>query len=573
MTDTNPSMGAIVHCDALVVGAGFSGISMLYRLRKAGFNAKVFESGGDFGGVWYWNRYPGARVDSEWPYYQLNIPEVWRDWEFSEKFPGHKEIRAYCAHIDKVLNLRKDVQFNAHVVDARWNPSDEKWTVKTEQGHIAQSKYLILCTGLLHRRHIPDFPGLTDYKGVLHHTGFWPEDMSVKGKKVGLIGAGATAVQVVQELAKEADQLTVFMRRPSLCLPMGQRPLSPAEQKGWKSYFQALFREGRKSRAGFPGSTEPCGVLDVSDEERERHFEEIWERGGFNFLMTNYNDVVLSKEANQKVYDFWAKKMRQRIKDPRKQELMVPVKAPYHFGTKRSPLEQDYYEMLDRPNVDIINMNENPLKTFNATGVLMEDGTQHDFDVMVLATGFDSFSGSLTQMGLKNKDGVDIKDVWKDGIRTYLGMTINGFPNLFMVYTPHAPTALSNGPTIIEAQSDFILSAIEKLEKEGAGTIEPNRDAEDSWDSMIDAMNQHTLFPLTNSWWNGANIPGKKVQILTHPGGIQMYEEQCRDTLPDWKGFTVVHHHKDEREEKSNGVVASEKVVPTEKTVEIAVPV
>ncbi|ETI22686.1 hypothetical protein G647_06762 [Cladophialophora carrionii CBS 160.54] len=540
-TNINPSVGAIVHSDVLIIGAGFSGMSMLYRLRKAGFNTKVFESGGDFGGVWYWNRYPGARVDSEWPYYQLNIPEVYRDWEFSEKFPGHKEIRAYCAHVDKVLNLRKDVQFNAHVVDAQYSTAEGQWTVKTQQGHIAKSKYLVLCTGLLHRRHIPDFPGLTSYKGVVHHTGFWPEDMSVKGKKVGLIGAGATAVQVVQELAKEADQLTVFMRRPSLCLPMGQRPVGSEEQKGWKSYFQALFTAGRQSRAGFPGSIEPVGVFDVSDEERERHLEDIWARGGFNYLMCNYNNVVLDKEANKVVYDFWAKKISQRIRDPKKRELMVPKEAPYYFGTKRSPLEQDYYEMLDRPNVDIVNLNETPIKTFNETGMLLEDGQQLDFDVVVLATGFDSFSGSLTQMGLKNRDGVDIKDVWRDGIRTYLGMTFNGFPNCFMVYTPHAPTALSNGPTIIEAQADFILAAIQKLEKEGAKSIEPNRDAEDEWDNMIDAMNQYTLFPLTNSWWNGANIPGKRIQLLTHPGGIQMYEAQCREKLEGWKGFTVVH--------------------------------
>jgi cation diffusion facilitator CzcD-associated flavoprotein CzcO len=393
-TNINPSVGAIVHSDVLIIGAGFSGISMLYRLRKAGFNTKVFESGGDFGGVWYWNRYPGARVDSEWPYYQLNIPEVYRDWEFSEKFPGHQEIRAYCAHIDKVLNLRKDVQFNAHVVDARYSAEEGQWTVKTDQGHIAKSKYLVLCTGLLHRRHIPDFPGLTTYKGVIHHTGFWPEDMSVKGKKVGLIGAGATAVQVVQELAKEADQLTVFMRRPSLCLPMGQRPVGSDEQKGWKAYFEALFKAGRQSRAGFPGSVETAGVFDVSAEERERHLEEIWERGGFNFLMCNYSNVVLDKEANKVVYDFWAKKIGQRIKDPKKRELMVPKEAPYYFGTKRSPLEQDYYEMLDRPNVDIVNLNETPLKTFNETGMLLEDGQQLDFDVVVLATGFDSFSGS-----------------------------------------------------------------------------------------------------------------------------------------------------------------------------------
>ncbi|OQV02264.1 hypothetical protein CLAIMM_07495 [Cladophialophora immunda] len=420
MAQTNGTADDIVHCDALIIGAGFSGMSMLYRLRKLGLKAKIFESGNDFGGVWYWNRYPGARVDSEWPYYQLNIPEVYRNWEFTEKFPGHKEIRAYCAHADKVLGLRKDVYFNAHVVDAQWSESDQKWTVKTDQGHTSVSKYLILCTGLLHRRHVPDFPGLANFKGVIHHTSFWPEDMSCKGKKVALIGAGATAVQVVQEVAKEADQLTVFIRRPSLCLPMGQRKLSADEQKGWKGYFDALFREGRKSRAGFPGKGPDNGVFDVSDEEREEYFEELWARGGFNFMIFNYNNVVLDKEANQKVYEFWAKKIRPRMKNPKKRELMAPMKAPYYFATKRNPLEQDYYERLDQDNVEIINIIDNPMKTFNETGILMEDGTQLDFDVVILATGFDSFSGSVTKMGLKNKDGVDIKDIWKDGIRTYL---------------------------------------------------------------------------------------------------------------------------------------------------------
>lgn len=436
-TNTNATMGAISHSDVLIIGAGFSGMSALYRFRKAGFNVKVLESGGDFGGVWYWNRYPGARVDSEWPLYQLDIPEVYRDWEFKEKFPGHKEIREYCAHVDKVLDLRKDVQFNAHVIDTQWSSSDEQWTVKTAQGQIAQSKYLILCTGLLHRRHVPDFPGLTTYKGAIHHTGFWPENLNVKGKKVAVIGAGATAVQVVQELAKEAEQLTTFMRRPSLCLPMGQRFLSSDEQRSWKSYFQAIFQAGRESRSGFPAAPNPVGVFDVSAEERERYLEDIWARGGFNFMLLTYNNVLLDKEANKVVYDFWAKKVRQRIKDPKKQDLMAPAEAPYYFGTKRSPLEQDYYEMLDRPNVDIVDLNKVPMKTFNETGMLMEDGQQLDFDIVVLATGFDSFSGSLTQMGLKNKDGVDIKDVWRDGIRTYLGMTFNGFPNCFMVYTPH----------------------------------------------------------------------------------------------------------------------------------------
>ncbi|KAI1625745.1 hypothetical protein EDD37DRAFT_316725 [Exophiala viscosa] len=537
MSDTNSNMGAIAHCDVLVVGAGLSGISTLYRLRKLGLNVKVFESGGDFGGVWYWNRYPGARVDSEWPYYQLNIPEVYRDYDFKERFPGHVEIRSYFAHLDKVLDLRKDVQFNAHVIDARW-AADDGWTVKTDQGQVAKAKYLILCTGLLHRRHVPDFPGLDTFKGVVHHTGYWPEDIDVSGKKVGIIGAGATAVQVTQELGKQAKELTVFMRRPSYCLPMEQRELSNAEQKGWKTFFDTLFREGRKSGAGFPAKRQSLGVLDVPPEEREAWFENIWQRGAFSYQLLNYADVLLNKESNKIVYDFWARKVGARIKNERKRELMAPKKQPYFFGTKRCPLEQDYYEVIDQDNVDIVDLNEQPLKTFNETGMLVGD-KQIDLDIVVLATGFDSFSGSLTQMGLKNREGKDIAEVWKDGIRTYLGMTFHGFPNTFMVYSPHAPTALSNGPTIIEAQCDWVVSAIEKLEKEKAKTMEPKRDAEDSWDAMIDAMNKPTLFPLTNSWWNRATIPGQKVQILTHPGGIEMYEGQIKEKLEGWQGFEV----------------------------------
>lgn len=392
MADNNPSTGSIVHCDVLIIGAGFSGVSMLYRLRKLGLNTKIFESGSGFGGVWYWNRYPGARVDSEWPYYQLNIPEVYRDWKFSERFPGHEEIRAYFEHVDKVLNLRKDVEFNAHVVDTQWK--DGKWTVKTDQGQIAQSKYLILCSGLLHRRHVPDFPGLDTFQGVIHHTGFYPDKLSVKGKKVALIGAGATAVQVTQELSKEADQLTIFMRRPSLCLPMGQRRIDDLEQRGWKPYYAALFREGRKSAAGFPGDKGTCRVKDVSEEESERYWEDLWGMGGFNFITSNYLDLFVDKESNQKAYDFWAKKTRQRIKDPKKRELMAPKEAPYYIGTKRAPLEQDYYECIDRDNVDVVNMNDEPLETFNEKGMLLKNGKQLDFDMVILATGFDSFSGS-----------------------------------------------------------------------------------------------------------------------------------------------------------------------------------
>lgn len=415
-----------------------------------------------------------------------------------------------------------------------------KWTIKTTAGNVTTCKYLVLATGLLHRRHYPEFPGLSDYKGVVHHSGFWPENVSVKGKKVAVIGAGATSVQIVQELAKEADQLTMFMRRPSYCLPMQQRPLSKEEQSGWKSYLPKLFEAGRHSLAGFPSAGPDKGVFDASEEEREAHFEAMWERGGFNYPTCSYNDVLLDTKANKVVYDFWAKKIRARISDPVKRDLMAPSEPPYWFGTKRTPLEQDYYECLDQKNVEIVNLSATPLKSFDATGMLTEDGQSRTFDMVVLATGFDSFTGSVTNMGLLNKDGLDMRDVWKDGVGTYLGMLCHGFPNCFMVYSPQAPTALSNGPTIIESQVDFVVDTIAKLEAEHAKSIEPTQRAQNDWATMITTMSDYTLLPLTNSWWTGTNVPGKKAQALTYVGGIEMYEKTCRETMSGWKGFEVI---------------------------------
>lgn len=387
-------MDSVIQCDALVIGAGLSGMSMLHRLRKLGLKTKVFESGADFGGVWYWNRYPGARVDSEFPIYQLTLPEVYRDWEFTERFPSGSELRAYVAHVDKVLDLRKDVQFNAHVEDIRWSEQTNQWTVKTKQGHMAQSKYMILCTGLLHRRHTPEFPGINSYKGDIHHSGHWPEGLSVKGKKVAVIGAGATGVQLTQELSKQADHLTVFLRQPPFCFPMGQRPISAEEQQSLKPTYDEIFHKTRHSFGGFPGTPRSESVFDVTAEERERICEDLWSKGGFRFSAATFSDFVVNKEANKVLYDFWARKTRQRIKDARKRDIMAPLEMPYYFATKRVPLEQDYYECLDRDNVDIVSMKETPIKTFNGSGMLLSNGQQLDFDAVILATGFDSFTGA-----------------------------------------------------------------------------------------------------------------------------------------------------------------------------------
>lgn len=388
----------IVRCDALVVGAGFSGVSMLYRLRKLGLNAKIFEAGEGFGGTWYWNRYPGARVDSEFPFYQLNIPEAYTSWTFKERYPDHRELRAYFNHLDSVLDLKKDTHFNARVVDCSWDDEAGEWTVQTEQGQVAKTRFLLLCSGLLHHKHVPDFPGLKDYKGQVFHSSFYPEGLDVKGKKVALVGTGATGVQITQELAKEAERLTIFMRRPSLCLPARQRPVSEVENFAWHGYLDAIFANARLSGNGFLKAPAPtANTLDTPAEERERYWETLWRAGGFRYWNQNYPDHLLSKEANTKLYEFWAKKVRERMTDPSKMDLMAPLpaeKMPYYIFTKRPPLEMDYYEMVDKPSVDVVNTKLTPSKGFTETGVSMEDGRQIDFDILILATGFDAYSGS-----------------------------------------------------------------------------------------------------------------------------------------------------------------------------------
>lgn len=443
------------------------------------------------------------------------------------------------AHIDETLGLKKDTYFKARVNDCSWDDDRGVWTVKTEQGHVSESKYILLASGLLHRTYTPAFEGLQDFKGELYHSGAWPEGFSAKGKKVAIIGAGATAVQITQELGKEADQMTVLLRRPSFCLPMQQRPLSVLEQSALKAWFPKMFEIGRDSAVGFPAQRQSKGAFDVSTEEREELYEELWARGGFNFGLNGYNDTAISKDANKVAYDFWARKVRARLTDPKKHAIMAPEVAPYYFGTKRNPLEQDYYEVLNQPNATIVDLSSNPLKSFHEKGLLTSDGTVHEFDAIVLATGFDSFTGSATRMGLKNHDGIDLKDVWKEGVSTYLGLTIPSFPNVFLAYSPQSPTALSNGPTIIEAQVETIVDMIFKLEKEKAHKIEAQPAASVEWKAMLSAMTENTLFPFTDSWWNGANIPGKKKENMTYIGGINNYEAQCRATMDGWKGFDI----------------------------------
>ncbi|KAG2420627.1 hypothetical protein HFD88_000240 [Aspergillus terreus] len=531
-------MGSIENTilrDAIIVGAGFSGTYGLHKLRKAGLTVQVFEAASDLGGVWYWNRYPGARVDSEWPFYQLTIPEVYQDFYFSERFPGHAEIRRYFAHADKMLDLKKDIAFNARVTSATWDDAAARWTVHTDAGHVAVAKYLCLFTGLLHRPYTPDLPGLADYQGVVHHSAAWPADLDVSGKKVAVVGAGATSVQIVQDLAKHAAHLAMFMRRPSYCLPMRNRPLSAAEQDALRPYYPTLFAASRASTSGFP--VRP--LADLSAEQRDAAWDRLWRAGGFHFPGGQAPEVYVDRAANRAAYDFWARKVRARIADPVKRDLLAPPTPPYPMFTKRYPLEQDYYESLDRPNVEVVSLAHTPFERFTAHGVVTADGTFREFDYVVMATGFESFTGSIALMDIIGQDGANLKDVWKNGVRTYLGMVVRGFPNCFQAYTPQAPTALSNGPTIIECQVDWILEAILKMEAQGVAALQPTTAAEDRWIAMINEVAGQTFYAETDSWWTGANVPGKKREMLTYLAGIAQYEKECREALDGWEGLEV----------------------------------
>jgi len=422
--------------DVLIIGAGFGGCYSLYKLRQLGLNVHLFEAGTGLGGVWHWNTYPGARVDSEIPYYQFSMPEVWRKWNWSERFPGGEELRAYFKHVDQVLNLSKDITYSANVINVLYDECSARWTVKTENGHKAVCKYLICATGSSFKPHCPDFKNLSAFKGQIIHSTRWPTVANTANKRVAIIGSGATAVQCTQEIAKKAHHLTVYIRTASISLPMFQRPLGDLEQRVNKSTYIRMFAHCRKTKSGLGYDSQPGSVFDLNDQEREELWEELWNRGGFNFNQANYRDFLVDPKANKLMYDFWAKKTRPRLKSPEKAAFLVPETAPFAFGTKRSSLEQDYYECLDQDNVDIVNLKANPITEFTEKGIICQDGVEREFDTVVMATGFDAMTGSLTNMNIHGRDGVTFKDRWKDGVFTHLGLCSSGCPNMFMIYGP-----------------------------------------------------------------------------------------------------------------------------------------
>ncbi|TDZ27947.1 Baeyer-Villiger monooxygenase [Colletotrichum spinosum] len=531
------------HHEVLIVGGGFGGIYALHQLRRLGFRAHIVEAGSALGGVWHWNRYPGARVDSESPYYQLSIREVWKDWTWTQRFPDHNEIRAYFRHVDKVLDVSRDTTYNTTVVGADFDTERGLWVVATDTGRTITARFLVAATGSSIKRYEPKFDNMESFQGTIVHSAAWPESgVDFDGKRVAVIGAGATGVQCVQEIAKKPGvELTVYIRNPNIAIPMGQRDMTELEQRALKSVYGTLFKAAKASMAGLPCDGTNKMITEVSDEEREAYWEELWQRGGFNFQAGQYGDFLVNEKSNRMMYDFWVKKTKPRVRDPEKRAIVVPDEPPFPFATKRSSLEQDYYECLDRDDVKVVGLKKNAIREFTAKGIVTKDGVEIEHDVIVLATGYDNLTGSLTNMGLRGTGGVDIKERWKDGVWTYLGLMVSGYPNMFMVYGPQAPTSLTNAPIFIERQVEFITEFMAKVRRENIKSIEPRHSAEQEWKQLVLTLSDASLFSNNDSsWYLGANIPGKKREQLMYLGGIPPYIQACRDGTSDWSKFDVV---------------------------------
>jgi cyclohexanone monooxygenase len=522
MTNSNQN----TDYDVIIVGAGFAGIYQLHQLRKRGYRVRVIEAGSDIGGVWHWNCYPGARVDSIGAIYQFSDPDLWKDWDYSEKFPAWDEVRRYFDHVDSKWQVRKDCSFNTRVTSAQYDEGANAWQVSTNAGDTLTCRYFVLCTGFAAKPVIPQFEGRDTFKGEAYHTGLWPQGgLDLKDKRIAVIGTGASAVQVIQEASKESTQVTVFQRTPNLTIPMRQVKISAEENAKHKEQYPEIFETRKQTFAGFEFFMLDKGAMEVSEEERQETYKKVWEQGAFNWWLGNFNDVLVNQEANDTQYAFWRDETRKRIKDPVLQEKLAPTVPPHPYGVKRPCLEQWYYECFNQDNVRLVDVREQPIQRITETGLIAGD-EELDFDVIVYATGFDAVSGGLTAIDIRGTDGRSLRERWSDGIRTHLGMAVDKFPNMIFLYGPQSPSGFCNGPTCAEVQGDWVIKFIEDMDAKGVIRVEADADATEVWREGTKNIIDQTLFPLANSWYMGANIPGKPREILAYPGGLPSYVEQ-----------------------------------------------
>ncbi|PJK19782.1 flavin-containing monooxygenase [Mycolicibacterium goodii] len=525
--------------DVVVVGAGFGGLYALHKFRGDGLSVRVFEAAPEVGGTWYYNRYPGARCDVESLDYSYSFSdELQQEWTWTEKYATQAEILRYVNWVADKLDLRSGITFNTRVVSAVLDETTLRWRVETDTGEVLTVKFLVMATGPLSSPLTPDFPGLDTFAGEVYHTAYWPhEDVDFTGERVGVIGTGSSGIQSIPIIAEQASHLYVFQRTPNYSVPAGNRPLTPEELAEAKANYAERRRKSWRSGGGSPHVAHPKLTMEVSPEERREAFERRWQLGGVLFSKT-FSDQMINPEANEEARKFYEEKIRAVIDDPEVADLLIPDDHP--IGTKRICTDTNYFETFNRPNVTLVSVRETPIESIDATGIATSEA-HYDLDALVFATGFDAMTGTLAKIDIVGRDGQKLVDDWADGPRTYLGLGVDGFPNLFLVSGPGAPAVLANMVLHAEAHVNWISDAIGHLREHGYAAMEATPEAVENWIAECNQRADATLFPKANSWYMGANVPGKPRVFMLFIGGFGVYLDICAEVAnAGYKGFRLL---------------------------------
>jgi cation diffusion facilitator CzcD-associated flavoprotein CzcO len=513
--------------DAIIIGAGVSGLYQLYKVRELGLRVRVFETGTGVGGTWYWNRYPGARFDSEsWTYGYSFSPELLEEWDWEEHFAGQPETERYLNHVADKFDLRRDIQFKSRVTAAHYRGETRSWDVTLEDGRRYSTRFLVTAIGVLSAPTMPRIPGVDTFQGQSCHTHYWPkEPVKFDGKRVAVIGTGATAVQTITEVAKTVGHLTVFQRTPQWCAPLHNAKISQEEMRRIRANYPGIFARCQQTYGCFIHATDPRATHEVTEEEREAFWEKLYGEPGFGIWMGNFRDILVDRNANALISDFLARKISQRVKDPAVAEKLIPKN--HGFGTRRVPLESGYYEVYNQPNVKLVDINETPIERITPTGIKTSDA-EYQFDIIIYATGFDAITGSFDRIDIRGVDRVSLKEKWKDGPQTFLGILVDGFPNMLMVMGPHA--GLGNFPRAAEYSADWVTGLIRFARNRGLTRVEAIAAHAAAWTDHVIASSEGLLFTEVDSWMTGINrnVEGKQVRrIMRYSGGHPAFRERC----------------------------------------------
>jgi cyclohexanone monooxygenase len=539
-TDSNVRIDSGADYDVVVVGAGFSGLYSLHRLRdELGLSVKVIEKADDVGGTWYWNRYPGARCDSESHVYCYSFnDELLDEWDWSERYPEQPEVLEYLRFAADHLDLRRDIDFETEVTSAAFQEDTGLWNIETDDGDSVTAPFFVTAVGCLSKPFIPDFEGVESFTGEWYHTGKWPHDgVNFDDKDVAVVGTGATGIQIIPEIAKtDVDHLTVFQRTPNYAVPARNRPLEDDDRAEIRDNYDEIFDAAHSSGFGHPFEPAYETAEGLSQEEVEERLEPRWKEGGFRFMLT-FGDLVVNPETNEKVSEFIRDKIRETVDDPELAEKLVP--RDHYYATKRPPLHTDYYETYNKDNVSLVDVTETPIERITPNGIRTSD-TEREFDMIVYATGFDAMTGTLLQMDIQGRDGLTLDEKWSDGPKTYLGLGVHGFPNMFTITGPQSPSVLTNMPVSIEHHVEWISGAIDHFVENDIRHVEPTKEAEDAWTAHNRNVAEQTLYPTADSWYMNKNIPEKPTVFTPYIGGADLYHETIAEVAEKgYEGFEL----------------------------------